>query len=106
MPRWRRFLGWCGLSLIGTSALCACGDGGGAPAPSSFTIGGSIVGLGKGDQVVLLDNGGDSLTVTANGTFTFATALMSSTAYAVTVKTVSAGQTCTVAKGSGTVSSA
>ena len=51
------------------------------------------------------DNGGDSLTLTANGTFTFKTAVTGPTdAYAVTVNTqpTTPNQICTVANGSGT----
>ena len=56
--------------------------------------------------MVLQDNGGDNLTVSANGPFTFATKLATGAAYAVTVQTNPAGQTCTVASGSGTIGSA
>ncbi len=37
----------------------------------TFTIGGTLSGLNSGTSVTLLDNGTDSLKVTANGTFTF-----------------------------------
>ena len=73
-------------------------------APSTYSVGGTVSGLSG--TVVLQDNGGDNLTVTANGTFTFATKLASGAAYAVTVQTNPAGQTCTVASGSGTIASA
>ena len=71
---------------------------------ASFTVGGAVSGLSG--TVVLQDNGGDNLSVTANGSFTFATALVSGAAYSVTVKTNPSGQTCTVSSGSGTVGSA
>ncbi len=61
---------------------------------------------GLSGSVVLADNGGDNLTVSANGSFTFATKLVSGAAYAVTVKTNPSGQTCSVANGSGTIGSA
>ena len=61
---------------------------------------------GLSGTVVLQDNGGDDLSVSANGSFTFATALVSGAAYAVTVKTNPSGQSCTVSSGSGTVGSA
>ena len=73
-------------------------------APSTYSVGGTVSGLSG--SVVLQDNGGDNLTVSANGSFTFATKLASGAAYAVTVKTQPAGQTCTVASGSGTIASA
>ena len=72
----------------------------------SFTIGGTVAGLGAGKSVVLLNNGGDALTRNANGGFSFATALASGATYSVTVGTQPTGQTCTVSNGSGTVASA
>ena len=57
-------------------------------------------------RVVLQDNGGDDLSVSANGAFTFATALANGAAYAVTVKTNPTGQTCTVTNGAGTIGTA
>src|SRR5262249_38835187 len=50
------------------------------------------------------NNGGNNLTVLANGGFTFLTALQNGSAYNVTVLTQPSGQTCTVANGTGTVS--
>src|SRR5207253_6507664 len=56
--------------------------------------------------VVLQDNGGDNLSVAANGSFTFATKLASGSAYSVTVLTQPSGQTCAVTAGTGTIASA
>ena len=69
--------------------------------PTTQTIGGTVTGLtGKG--MVLENNGGDDLTIVANGTFTFKTVV--SGTYAVTIKTQpsSPTQNCTVAFASGT----
>jgi len=71
---------------------------------ANYTIGGTVSGLSG--TVVLQDNGGDNLSVTSNGSFTFATPVASGAAYAVTVQANPSGQTCTVANGSGTVASA
>lgn len=73
---------------------------------SGVTIGGTVTGL-TGTGLVLQDNGADNLTITKNGSFTFATALASGTAYAVTVSTqpTSPSQTCTVTSGTGTTAS-
>ena len=57
---------------------------------ASYTIRGKVSGLSG--TVVLNDNGGDNLTVTANGSFAFPTQLASGAAYAVTVKTQPSGQ--------------
>jgi hypothetical protein len=68
---------------------------------ASYTIGGAVSGLGNGKSVVLR-NSADSITVAANGAFTFPTAVISGGSYAVTVQTHPEGQTCTVAaNGSG-----
>ena len=75
-----------------------------ANAATTYTIGGTVSGLSG--TVVLQDNGGDDLSVSASGAFTFGTGLTSGSAYSVTVKTNPAGQTCSVANGSGTVGSA
>lgn len=74
-------------------------------AAATYTVGGSVSGL-TGGAVVLQNNGGDDLSLGSNGGFTFATALAGGGAYAVTVKTPPAGQSCTVRNGSGTVASA
>jgi hypothetical protein len=70
---------------------------------SSFTIGGTVSGLNSGTSVTLLDNGTDALKVTANGSFTFKTALATGATYKVTVGTQPTGEVCTVTGGSGTV---
>jgi Galactose oxidase, central domain/Kelch motif len=71
------------------------------------TIGGTLSGLATGASVILQDNGGDSLTLTANGPFTFKTPVTGPTdAYAVTVNTqpTTPNQICSVTNGSGTAS--
>jgi 6-phosphogluconolactonase (cycloisomerase 2 family) len=105
-------------SLIVLAALLtACGGGGGGgsgtpppppPPPATYMIGGTISGL-SGGGLMLQDNGGDTLAVSAGATtFTFATAVQSGKAYAVTVSAqpTSPAQTCTVTGGSGTVAAA
>jgi hypothetical protein len=71
---------------------------------STFTVGGMVTGL-TGSGLVIENNGTDDLTISADGTFTFATPLKSGTAFAVTVATQPAGptQTCTVSGGTGTI---
>ena len=56
--------------------------------------------------MVLENNGGNDLSISANGTFTFSTQLAQGAAYNVTVKTNPAGQICSVTNASGTVASA
>jgi hypothetical protein len=95
--------------LLTLVVLAACGgDGssnGGGPPPTPHTIGGTISGL-TGSGLVLQDNGGDSLKISGNGNFTFATSVLGGNPFNVTVSTqpTNPAQTCAVAHGSGTVS--
>lgn len=68
------------------------------------TIGGTISGLTG--TVVLRNNGGDDLTLGANGSFTFSTPVAQGATYAVTVATQPNGQTCSVSNGAGAVGGA
>jgi predicted transcriptional regulator len=88
-----------GSSTVGASAvtdvLVTC-------ATNKYAIGGTVTGL-AGTGLVLRDNGGDDLTITANGSFAFATPIASGASYAATVSSQPFGpsQTCTVSSGSG-----
>ena len=88
------------LALIFSGFVTSCGKG-----PPSYTIGGTISGL-SGKGLVLQNNGGDSLSVSASGSFTFTTAISNGGSYSVTVLTqpTSPTQNCTVANGTGTPS--
>jgi hypothetical protein len=80
--------------------LNACDDGSG-DSSSTFTVGGSVSGLDSGDKVVLLNNGGDGLTMSANSNFTFSSPVSANGSYNVIVETQPTGQVCTVSKGGG-----
>ncbi len=69
-----------------------------------YTVGGSVSGL-SGSGLALQNNGGDNLSISSTGSFTFTTPVASNGAYNVTVSTHPTGpsQTCAVAGGSGTV---
>jgi hypothetical protein len=71
----------------------------------SYTIGGTVSGL-VGTGLVLENNGGDKLSITGNGTFTFKTPIGTGSTYAVSILTQPSGpaQTCAIVNGSGTVS--
>jgi N-acetylneuraminic acid mutarotase len=73
---------------------CSAGSG-------PFTVSGLVTGLLSGNSVVLQDNGGNSTTVAANGSFTFSAAVAAGSSYAVTILTQPPGQTCAVTNGSG-----
>jgi 6-phosphogluconolactonase (cycloisomerase 2 family) len=68
---------------------------------TTFTVGGTVTGLTTGQQVTLANNGGDSLTVSANGAYTFHTPVAFNGSYVVTVGTKPTGDTCTVSGGTG-----
>jgi ABC-type molybdate transport system substrate-binding protein len=70
----------------------------------TYSIGGTVSGL-TGTGLQLQDNGGNTLSVTANGSFTFSTQLPSGSTYDVTVSTQPTGQTCTPSNNTGTVGS-
>ena len=65
---------------------------------ATYSVGGTVSGLSG--PVVLLDNGGDDLSDSAIGGFTFATGVTTGSPYNVTVSITPAGQTCSVANGS------
>ncbi len=69
-----------------------------------FSVGGTVTGLNG--TVVLQNNGGDNLSITSNGAFTFTTSLLDTDTYAVTVLTQPSDQTCTVSNSTGTITGA
>ncbi len=97
------------LVLFVAALLTACGGGGGGTtaATPTYTVGGTVSGL-FGSGLVLQDNGGDNLNITANGIFTFATTVADGAGYNVTVKTQPTGpfQTCTASNNAGTIAGA
>lgn len=101
-----------------TLNVIACKDGynssnviSGVYSPLTYTVGGTISGLTipfGADTFQIQNNAGDTLTIAANGSFTFPTGVADGTSYNVTVSSQPQNpwQTCTVTNGSGTVSGA
>ena len=88
--------------------LTACGGAGSSSAPiSSYAVGGTVSGL-SGAGLVLENNAGSGLAVSASGAFIFPDSIASGAAYSVTVATQpsSPTQQCIVTNGSGIVGSA
>ena len=91
--------------------LAGCGGGGGGggtpnpPPAASFTIGGTVAGL-TGTGLVLQNNGGDNLSISASD-FTFAGLITSGGSYNVTVlsQPMSPEQSCRITNGAGTATS-
>jgi len=95
--------------LAGAGALSSgCGGSSGtATGPAvTYTVGGTVSGLGAGTQLVLIDNGQDALRVSASGAFTFATRLAAGSRYTVAVQSQPSGLACAVSNGSGVVAAA
>ncbi|WP_313301679.1 IPTL-CTERM sorting domain-containing protein [Diaphorobacter sp.] len=76
----------------------------GAP-PGNFTVGGTVTGLPPGSQLILT-NGTDTLTVDANGPFTFPNSVPDESSFTVLVGTQPNGAVCTVANGTGQIAGA
>jgi uncharacterized repeat protein (TIGR03803 family) len=72
-------------------------------APTTYSIGGTISGLTTGSVAVLSNNGGDDITLSANGSFKFSTSIATGSTYQVAVATQPASQQCIVTNGAGTV---
>jgi hypothetical protein len=75
-------------------------------AGGGVTVGGSVTGLASGSTLVLQDNGGDTLSVTANGSFVFPSKLLPGAAYAASIATQPAGQNCVLNNWAGSVGTA
>jgi hypothetical protein len=73
------------------------------PAITQVSVGGTVSGL-TGTGLVLQNNGADNLPVSANGGFSFPTAINMGSTYAVTVLTSPSGQFCTLSNATGTAS--
>jgi len=71
----------------------------------AYTVGGTVSGL-SGDGLVLQNNGGDDLTIFADGSFTFDTAVADMAVYDVTVfsQPTVPSQTCLISNGSNSIS--
>ena len=108
------------FSLIALVLLTACsagsgiggssGNGGGTPPPpATFTVGGTVSNL-VGTGLVLRNSVPSQpsvdLSVNANGSFTFGTAIADGSSYQITVATQPAGQNCAVTQSSGIISHA
>jgi hypothetical protein len=95
-----------GVGIVGTSDISSISI---SCTTSSFRIGGRVSGLkegeGDGGQLILQNNGGDTLQIFDDGPFTFATPVLSGASYSVSIPF--GGQpmnrNCTVENASGTV---
>jgi len=63
--------------------LVGCGGGSDNPPPATYTVGGTVTVL-SGSGLVLQNEGGADLPITASGAFTFPTPLPSGASYSIT----------------------
>jgi hypothetical protein len=84
---------------------CGGGDGGGGSG-RAYTVGGTVSHL-TGSGLVLRNNAGETLRVSAPGPFTFATKVADGGSYTVTVSSqpMNPAETCIVTRGTGTIRS-
>ncbi len=71
-----------------------------------YRVGGTVTGLTGGQAVILRLNGGSDLVLLGNGQFSFSASLPEGAAYLVTVSGQPQGQSCSVARASGTIAGA
>jgi hypothetical protein len=113
MVDWRCLRNFYVLCCMSVLAACSNGRGSVDTEPPSggaqdgFTVGGTVTGL-DGNGLVLQLNGGDDLTVSNDGIFTFTSELADAATYEVTVATQPSApsQTCTIGSGSGAIAGA
>lgn len=74
-------------------------------AANTWTVGGTLGGL-TGGSVTLTINGGNPVTLSANGSYVFPVAFVYGSSYLVTISAQPAGQYCTLANASGSVAGA
>src|SRR5215471_14891253 len=97
---------WPSRALLGACAaalLAACGGSGGGTEGVTPLYAVTVNVSGLSGTFVLQNNGGDNLTVSANGSFPFPTRVANGSAYNVTVFSQPAGYTCTPSGNSGTM---
>lgn len=94
------------LFLVFTLSMAGCGGSGSKLSINTDTISVTVSGLDQPASLVLQDNGGDNLPISANGSYPFPTKVFNGSPYDVTVFTQPTNnQICTVVGGSGTAAS-
>lgn len=85
-----------GADVTNVSVVCAL---------NYYTVGGAVVGLAAGSEIVLENNAGDAIVVAGDGAFVFPVPIGSGAGFEVAVASgpTAANQTCTVSGGVGTV---
>lgn len=79
-----------------------CGGGGGGGSPT-YSLGGTVAGLGSGRQLLVLSGAGTQVTISSNGNFRFPDHLPQGAKYGLVIQQQPLSQTCLVANGSDSV---
>ena len=69
--------------------------------PPPYSVGGTIIGLASNRSITVLNNAGDTLSLSSNGTFNFATPVNSGASYLVSIGTQPTNQSCVALNSSG-----
>ena len=103
---------WRGLAVtLACVALAACDSNSGGSSsgttPTPYTVGGTVTGL-TGSGLVLQDSAGDTVALSADGSFTFARQLAGGSNFYISVlsQPTNPAQTCQVSGGSGILAAA
>ena len=88
------------LWIAVVAVMAGCGGGSSQMTSGQGNISVSVIGLLSGTSVVLQNNGGNNLTISANGTASFNGAYTIGLPYSITVSTQPANETCTVTSNS------
>lgn len=83
-----------------TNVVIHCG------AAATYSVGGTLNGLATGATITLAINGGNPLSLSANGSYAFTPRFAPGDSYVVSVTAQPAGQHCTLARAAGTLVSA
>lgn len=93
------------LSALFALTCSSCGSSAPSP-PPTYSVGGTVAGLGNGSTLTLANDGGHALSIAGNGAFTFTDPLLSGSTYSVTVSSQPTNELCSVSNGSGTIADA
>jgi hypothetical protein len=90
------------LAIASLTFLVACGDNSNSEPMLAGSISGTVIGLSKGNELVVQNNDTNTTVVSVNGNFSFASPVSVQESYSVTVLTQPTSQICTVLNGNGT----
>ncbi len=88
-------------TAIGSETSMTAADESSSSGEPEFTVGGVVTGLNG--SITLQNNGGDDITLDADGPFTFETSLLEGESYVVTASEIPSVQLCTIDRAEGDI---